>query len=96
MAATSLKLTDELKRRLSRLAAAAGQTPHAYMIATLQAEVARAELRAQFERDADESEAEVMASGTAYPLEAAFDYLKGRVRGRQPRRPRARPWRASK
>lgn len=96
MAATSLKLPDDLKRRIELLAAGAQKTPHAFMIEALFREAERMELRARFAADATKSEAEALASGKAISLDAAFDYLDGRVRGRKVRRPRARRWRASK
>jgi len=39
------------------------------------------ELRARFAADAARSEAEALASGKAISLDAAFDYLDGRVIG---------------
>jgi predicted transcriptional regulator len=96
MAATSLKLPVELKRRIERLAGAANKTPHAFMIEALSQEADRAELRERFAQDAALSESEAMESGKAVPLEAAFDYLQARVAGKPVRRPRARTWRESK
>ena len=96
MSATSLKLPDDLKRRIVRLAAGAGQTPHAFMIDALAREAERSELRARFAADATESEREVVATGKTHTLDAAFKYLEARVAGKTIRRPRTRPWRASK
>jgi len=96
MAATSLKLPEALKRRIDRLAGAANQTPHAFMVDVLSQEVDRAELRERFSADAVASEKETIGSGKAVPLGAAFDYLEARVAGKSARRPRARAWRASK
>lgn len=96
MSATSLKLPDELKRRLARLAASRGQTPHAFMVEALAREAERSDLRQRFSAEADESEREALASGRAHSLAATFDYLADKVSGKKPRRPRARSWRASK
>jgi len=96
MSATSLKLPDELKRRIARLAAVAGQSPHAFMVDALAREAEQAELRQQFAASAAESEREVLASGKSHSLESAFAYLAARIRGKNPRSPRARSWRASK
>ena len=96
MAATSLKLSDDLKRRIDDLAASARKTPHSFMIDALSREVERLELRARFAADAAESESEAMATGKSIGLDAAFDYLEARVTGRKVRRPRPRRWRASK
>ena len=94
--ATSLKLPDELKRRIDALAASARKSPHSFMVEALAREAERQELRAQFAADSADSEAEALASGTAIPLESVFDYLGARLAGRKSQRPRARRWRASK
>jgi predicted transcriptional regulator len=96
MAATSLKIPEELKRRIERLAGAAKKTPHAFMVDVLSQEADRAELRGRFSEDAALSEKEAMESGKAVPLSVAFDYLEARALGNSARRPRARAWRASK
>jgi predicted transcriptional regulator len=96
MSATSLKLPDDLKRRIAKLAARTGQTPHAFMVDALAREAQRSELRQRFAAEAKESEREALDSGKAHSLDATFDYLAARIGGKNPRRPRARSWRASK
>src|SRR5271155_3503019 len=92
MAATSLKLPEDLKRRIERLAAAAKKTPPAFLIDALSQEAERGEIRERFANDAAVSEIESMGSGKAIPLEVAFDYLEARAAGKTVRRPRARTW----
>lgn len=96
MAATSLKLPEDLKRRIERLAATAQKTPHAFMVEALTREAERSELRERFAADAAQSEKEALPGGKAYSLAATFDYLAARVSGGKARRPRAHAWRASK
>ncbi len=96
MSATSLKLPEELKRRIARMAASAGKTPHAFMVEALSREASRAELRERFAAEAAESEREAFDSGKTYSLDATFDFLEARVAGRKVRRPKARTWRGSK
>ena len=96
MSATSLKLPDDLKRRIAKLAASSGQTPHSFMVDALAREAERSELRQRFAAEAADSEREALGSGKAQSLDAAFDFLAGRIAGKNPRRPRARSWRASK
>lgn len=96
MAATSLKLPEELKRRIEGLARASNKTPHAFMVEALTREAERSELRARFADEAARSEEEALLSGKAFELAAAFDYLTMRASGAKVRRPRARTWRASK
>lgn len=96
MAATSLKLPEELKRRIERMAAAAQKTPHAFMVDALSQETERAELREKFAADAEHAEKDALKTGKAFDLAETFDYLTGRVSGKKIRRPKARAWRASK
>ena len=96
MAATSLKLPEDLKKRIVRLATASRVTPHAFMVAALTREAERSELRERFAADSAESEKEAVASGKAFELAATFDYLAARITGKKARRPRAHAWRASK
>ena len=96
MAATSLKLPDDLKRRLERLAAHAQKTPHAFMVEVLAREAERSELRERFAAEAAESEKEAVSGGKTYSLDETFDYLERRVSNEKARRPKARAWRASK
>lgn len=96
MAATSLKLPDDLKRRLERLAANARKSPHAFMIEALAREAERSEFRERFAIDAAQAENEAVTTGKAFGVAAAFDYLEARVSGRRARRPKARAWRGSK
>lgn len=96
MAATSLKLPEDLKRRIERLASAANKTPHAFMVEALTREAERSELRARFADEAARSEEEALRSGKAFELAATFDYLTVRVSGAKARRPKARAWRPSK
>ena len=96
MSATSLKLPDDLKRRIARLAASSGQTSHAFMVEALVREAERSELRQRFAAAAADSEHEVLGSGKAHSLDASIDYLAARIGGKNPRRPRPRSWRASK
>jgi predicted transcriptional regulator len=96
VSATSLKLPDDLKRRIARLAASTGQTPHAFMVDALAREAERSELRQRFAAEAADSEREALGRGKAHALDATFDHLAARIGGKNPRRPRPRSWRASK
>src|SRR2546429_8393629 len=86
MTATSLKLPEDLKRRIERLAENAHKSPHAFMIEALTREAERSELRERFASDAALAEKEAMTSGRALGFSAAFGHLQAPVS-----RPRARP-----
>jgi len=96
MAAASLKLPDDLKRRIERLASAANKTPQAFMVEALAREAEPSELRARFANEATRSEVEALASGKAFELAATFDYLTVRASDGKACCPKARSWRWSK
>jgi predicted transcriptional regulator len=96
LAATSLKIPDDLKHRLENLASSGHKTLHAFMLEVLSREAERLELRQRFAADAAESEEQAVATGRAFDLGESFDYLSNRIAGKKARRPRARAWRGSK
>jgi len=96
LAATSLKLPEDLKRRIEQLANAANKTPHAFMVEALAREAERSELRAKFADEAARSEKETLSSGKAFELAATFDYLTARASGAKTPPPKTRAWRRSK
>jgi predicted transcriptional regulator len=95
MAATSLKLPDDLKKRIQALVSGTGQTPHSFMVEAIARETERAELRRRFGEEARESEEEALASGKAYDAGEVFAYLKARAAGKKTKRPRPKAWRRS-
>ena len=95
MAATSLKLSDELKQRIAALVSGTGKSAHASMLEAIERAAEREELRRRFGAEAAEAERETEASGKAYDAAEAFDYLEARARGESARRPRPKTWRRS-
>lgn len=90
MPATTLKLSDELKARISNIAATKGKTPHAFMIEALEREARREELRQAFVEDALAAEQEMLETGSYYDGEDVLRYLENKLQGKPVRRPRAR------
>jgi predicted transcriptional regulator len=95
MGATSLKLPDELKKRIQALVSGTNQTVHAFMVEAIARETERAELRRRFGEEAARAEQETLRSGKVYDAAEVFAYLKGKAAGRKVRRPRAKAWRRS-
>lgn len=89
-ASTTVKLSSDLRKRITPLARAANKTPHAWMVQALAEQVELAEARASFVRDAKESSAEVRRTGVAFDANEVFEYLTRRIQGRKSRRPPAR------
>lgn len=95
MAATSLKLPDELKRRIAALVGGTDQTAHAFMVQAIEQAAQREELRRRFGVEAADAERETEATGKAYDATEVFDHLEARARGESTRRPRPKAWRRS-
>src|SRR5947209_5335987 len=88
MRTLSVKLPDETKARLDRLAAEEGSTPHAVMVGAIEAELTRREQRRSFIADGLQARDEMIASGKAYDGDEVIAYLRARARGEAPPRPR--------
>ena len=93
MPPATLKLPPELKQRIAAAARASGTSPHAFMLAAIETETERAELRRSFVADALEARAELARPGSAYDAREVHAYLKARVAGRRLPRPKVRRWR---
>lgn len=91
--ATSLKLPEALKRRIEKLAARSGESPHALMVRALGEQVEAEELRQAFLEDAAKADADMQASGLGYRMEDVHAYVAAKVRGEKVRRPRPVRWR---
>ena len=93
MSTTTLRLPDELKARIARLAKKSGKTPHSVMLDAIAQRVEEEELRASFHVEADARLAEMMESGAGIPWHDMRAYLKTRASGKQAQAPKARMWR---
>lgn len=89
-ASTTLKLPDELKRRIARVAEATGQSPHAFMVEAIEAQTGLAERRRQFIASALDAEREVTSYGIVHDGDEVLSYLQARLTGQAARRPRRR------
>jgi predicted transcriptional regulator len=90
MAATSIKLPDDLKSRISPLAEAAGISPHAWMLRALAAETDRAERRAEFLAEGMQRLAMLREGGELLPAREVLDRVRGRLRDAVGSRTRAK------
>ena len=93
MSTTTLRLPDELRKRIAKLAAKSGQTAHSVMLDAIAQKVEEEELRASFYSEADTRFAEMMESGAGIPWHDMRAYLKARASGKNAREPKARAWR---
>ncbi len=86
---TTLKLPDDLKRRIAPLARSTGKTPHAWMVEALELHTALAERRKAFVAEALAAEKEAAGSGEVYRAAAVHRYIRARAAGGKARRPKA-------
>ncbi len=95
MAATSLKLPDDLKQRIARLVEGSGRTAHSFMVDAILQAAEREDLRRRFGQEAVLSEKEASDTGPVYEAAEVFSYLERRAVGGRARRPRQKSWRRS-
>ena len=93
MPTTSLKLSDQLKRRAVTAAQRQGVSPHAFMVHAIEQAATAAEQRAGFLADAQSALEHMTKTGKGYPADQVHAYLRARIAGKKPTRPRAKPWR---
>ena len=87
MSTTTLRLPEEVKERIERLASAQGKSAHALMIDTLDVGTAALERRLDFEAEAERRLAEYHRIGEYHTLEDMRAYVLARARGEDPPKP---------
>lgn len=85
---TSLKLPQDLKEKVGKLAHGVAQTPHAYMVEAIEHKVARDEKRQDFIKAALVSAAETKRTGIAYAHDDVWNYILRKARGQKARKPK--------
>ena len=85
---TSLKLPEELKEKIGKLAQGVAQTPHAYMVEAIARKVERDEKWQDFLNAAEKSRAHFQRTGIAYRHEDVWDYVMKLARGQKARKPK--------
>ena len=88
-ATTTLKLSEELKSRIAKLAESAGKTQHAFMVEALEAGTQRSELRRDFVGSALKAEQEVAHYGEVYSMDVVHRYFSDKLAGKSVRKPKA-------
>ena len=93
MSATTLKISDGLKRRIVAAAKAAAKSPHAFMLEAIEQQTRLDERRRAFIADAVESRHETLEGGKGYAADDVRRYVLAKASGRKAKRPRPVPWR---
>jgi predicted transcriptional regulator len=94
MTTTSLKLPEDLKRRTIDAAEQLGVSPHAFMVDAIARATERTERRTAFVVEAAARLADMRKTGKGVPADQVHDYLKERIAGNKPRKPRGGSWRS--
>ena len=82
MTTTSLKLPDDLKENIHRIAAQCQTSPHAFMVQTLESEVQRRTQRDAFLAEAQAAADEIDAGGPVYALDDIHVWVKAKIGSR--------------
>jgi predicted transcriptional regulator len=87
---TSIKLPEELKARIQRLAELSHRSPHSVMVEAIEREVSREERLSDFVQEAMQSDLSVEAGANVYHAKDVHTWLKRLAQGDATQRPK--PW----
>lgn len=88
--AVSIRVTEEMRARIARLAEEREVTPHGFMLEAIQEKVEAEEARLAFIKQAEHRLARMKKSGLGFPSTEVFEYLQQRATGRRVSRPKPR------
>lgn len=91
---TSLKLPEDLKKRVAALAKSHDKTQHAFMIEAIQNQVAQSEQRQAFIKEALKARREVQSTGLVYRMEDVHAEIRALAAGKKPPKVKPVKWRA--
>jgi predicted transcriptional regulator len=90
MTTTTIRLSDDLKARVSSAAKRSGTTVHGFILEAIAEKTQLAEFSAEFDTVAEQRYATIAASGKTIPWIEMRKYLEARVAGKPAKRPVAR------
>lgn len=90
MSTTTIRLPEQLKSRVARVAKQAGTTAHGFILEAIAEKTEMAERRNAFQQLADARFADVLAKGETVSWPDARRYLEQRASGQNPKRPSSR------
>ena len=93
-ATTSIKLPEDLKKRVASLAKSHDKTQHAFMVDAIRNQVAQSEQEQAFIKEAVKARRDVQSSGLVYRMEDVHAEVRALAAGKQ--QPKVKPvkWRA--
>ena len=86
----SIRMTEELKARIARLAEGQELTPHGFMLEAIREKMEADEARFAFIDQATRRLARMKKSGLGIPATEVFEYLQQRAAGERASRPKSR------
>ncbi|MEO8410687.1 MAG: CopG family transcriptional regulator [Propionivibrio sp.] len=81
MSTTTIRLPEDLKARVTVASKRAATTAHAYILEAIAEKAARDERCAEFEAEAEQRYAHIVASGETIPWQEMRRYLEARMAG---------------
>ena len=90
MSTTTIRLPQDLKKRVARAAERAGITAHGFILEAIAEKAEQEERRGEFHDTAERRYAEIVASGKTVPWKEMRRYLERRVAGGKIARPKPR------
>lgn len=93
MPATTVKLPDELKARITAVIEGTGRSAHAFMLEAIEQQTALAEKRKALVAAALAARRRALKSGKGYTASEVHDYLEARLTNKNAPRPKPKSWR---
>jgi len=90
MSTTTIRLPDDLKARIAEAAKRAGTTAHGFILEAIAEKTEQAERRADFDAEAEDRYAGIVATGKTIPWQEMRAYLEACMAGKDAQRPVAR------
>lgn len=88
--AVSLRVPEEVKKRIVKLAKQQDVTPHGFMLEAIREKVEAEEARLAFQAEAERRLVRMKRAGVGIPAQEVFEYLQRRAAGRKAVRPKPR------
>ena len=88
--AVSLRVPEEVKKRIVKLARQRDVTPHGFMLEAIREKVEAEEARLAFHAEGERRLTQMKKTGVGIPAEEVFEYLQQRAQGRKVARPKPR------
>jgi len=90
MTTTTIRLSDELKARVTEAAKRAGTTAHGFILEAIAEKTALDERRADFREEAEDRYARIIASGESIAWDDMRNYLKAKASNKDSVLPKSR------